>query len=180
MQLLGQHANMGSSMEYLYLDGSFENTVLGTTSGPFISAPKDLLFHELEALLQNKFDAIALGSGPGSHTGTRAVAAAARGLAMGLKVSLKHFPSLLLSLPKAEGKIGTSLTTRRDGLHYVLLYDTHKCIVDFTGLMSQEELEIAKNSLDQFGHEFSSYHLKSFLDKTPEFSLSAPLSYLQL
>ena len=167
-------------MEYLYLDGSFENTVLGTTSGPFLTVPRDHLFQELEQLLQNKFDIIALGSGPGSHTGTRAVASAAKGLAMGLKLTLKHFPSLLLSLPKAEGKIGTSLTTRRDGVHYVLLYDTYKASIDFTGLMSQEQLETAKCSLDHFGYEFSPYHLKSFLDKVPEFSLSAPLSYLQL
>jgi tRNA A37 threonylcarbamoyladenosine modification protein TsaB len=167
-------------MEYLYLDGSFENTALGITDGPFLIFPKDQLFQELEPILQNKFDAIALGSGPGSHTGTRAVAAVAKGLAMGLKLPLKHFPSLLLALPQASGKIGTSLTTRRNGLHYVLFYDTQNAVIDFTGLMPQEQLDIAKGHLSQFGCDFSSFHLKSFLDKAPEISLCAPLSYLQL
>lgn len=181
MQLLEQHANIVSLMGYFYLDGSFENTVLGSTEeGTFLSLPKDRVFEEIERFMDRKFQAIALGSGPGSHTGTRAVAAIAKGLAIGLKLPLKHFPSLLLSLPRSEGKIGTSLLTRREGLHYVLLYDTNKLAIDFTGLMSEKELESAKASLDAFGHDFSAYHLKSFLDKTPEFSLAAPLSYLQL
>jgi tRNA A37 threonylcarbamoyladenosine modification protein TsaB len=167
-------------MEYLYLDGSFENPILGTTSAPFLSTPKDLLFQELEMLMQNKFDMIALGSGPGSHTGTRAMASIAKGLCMGLQLPLKYFPSLLFKLPKAEGKIGTSILTRRAGLHYALLYDTKRCTVDFAGLLSQEELSAAIASLDAFGEAFSAYHLKSFLDVSAEISLSAPLSYLQL
>ncbi len=172
-------------MDYLYLDGSSNNPVFGTTFGMHIHASREQLPTELEHWLKNwitqgaSFSAVAFGTGPGSHTGTRATAALAKGIALGLKLPIKHFPSLLLSLPQREGKIGTSLLTRKPNLHYAFFYDTQSVSIECSGLLSTEALEEARVGLDDFGHTHSPHHLQRFLEKSPAASHSAPLTYLE-
>jgi tRNA A37 threonylcarbamoyladenosine modification protein TsaB len=174
----------------LFLDGSLSETIVGVVGGSFRRLPSrgasdGLLFQEIKEIITTSslrledISAIAVGSGPGSHTGTRASAAAAKGLAMGLQLPLKLFPSLLLTLPQTLGRIGTSLPTRREKL-FVLIYNTHTKEIEFQGLLSVDELEQRKASLDCFGHDLSPFHLENFLNHSTPSSLTAPLSYLQL
>ncbi len=177
-------------MIHLFLDGSSSQTLVGLTEGPFRILPgraasDGALFQAVQEVLTeaslrlSDVDAIAVGGGPGSHTGTRAAAAAAKGLAMGANLPFKIFPSLLLTLPKAEGRIGTSLATRREKV-YAFFYNTKDAEPEFSGLVLPEDLSILQKELDSFGHDLSPFHLKKFLDKTPPCSMNQALSYLQV
>lgn len=63
---------------------------------------------------------IAIGTGPGSYTGTRVGVAVAKSLAFGLGIPVKTFPSPLAFLPDQKGRFGVVLPTR-SGQNYALV-----------------------------------------------------------
>ncbi|MBS3904726.1 MAG: hypothetical protein KGZ39_05320 [Simkania sp.] len=175
-------------MADLFIDGSSSATLIGLTNGLCRTlpsrAPSDgVVFHAIQELLEishlslQDLSSIAAGSGPGSHTGTRAIAAIAKGLALGLKKPFKLFPSLLLFLPQSKGALGTSLPTK-SGQFHVLTYDTLTLQVMHNGLMSSDALDALKPSLDAFGYDYSPCHLANFIKATASSSLNTSLDYL--
>ncbi len=175
-------------MIHLFLDGSSSSTLVGLTNGPCRilpnRAPSDgMLFQSIQELLDTAglsfmdLASIAAGKGPGSHTGTRAVAAAAKGLAMGLSKPFKLFPSLLLFLPSTEGIVGTSIATRGEQ-SYAFAYNTATGQEEFSGLISSKGLEELKLGLDDFGHDYSPHHLTRYLEALPTSHFNESLTYL--
>lgn len=135
------------------------------------------LLPTLEKLLENEeVDFIAVGTGPGSFTGTRVGVMTAKTLAFAKGLPLLAFCSLLIYTPLEEGPF-TITTDARSQKLYTL-----------SGERSGEELSFGEPTLIEGNqdisnalnlHFLSSHLLKKFLNTTPSPSHQAEVCYLK-
>lgn len=105
-------------MTILIIDTSTDHALIGLgNSGGILSSQNILhanqlskiLLPSIEKILPASVDAVAVGVGPGSYTGTRVGVAAALAIAFGKKIPCIPFCSLLAFLPKEEGPFSCHL-----------------------------------------------------------------------
>ncbi len=83
--------------------------VLASQALPHANQLSKILLPSIQKILPPTLDAIAIGIGPGSYTGTRVGVAAALALAFGRKIPCIPFCSLLAFLPEEEGPFSCHL-----------------------------------------------------------------------
>ena len=83
--------------------------VLAVQALPHANQLSKILLPSIEKILPASLDAIAVGIGPGSYTGTRVGASAALALAFGKKIPCIPFCSLLAFIPREEGPFSCHL-----------------------------------------------------------------------
>ena len=105
-------------MTILIIDTSTDLALVGVGTSEGISSSKSIphanqlskiLLPLIESVLPDPVDAIAIGVGPGSYTGTRVGVAAALALSFGLKIPCIPFCSLLAFIPQEEGPFSCHL-----------------------------------------------------------------------
>jgi tRNA threonylcarbamoyl adenosine modification protein YeaZ len=92
---------------------------------------------------------IAVGTGPGSYTGTRLGCAVAKSLAFGLNIAVKPFHSPLAFLPNQEGCFLFLLPTRAGP--YYLLRGVHahgRALIQSTALIPENALSVETQTAD--------------------------------
>lgn len=135
------------------------------------------LLPALEKLLENEdIDFIAVGTGPGSFTGTRLGVMTAKTLAFAKRLPLLPFCSLLIYIPEKNGPF-TIVTDARSQKLYTL-----------SGERSGEEITYGKPILIEGDNEVSktlnlpflaSYLLKEFIHTPPSSGHQAKVCYLK-
>ncbi len=177
-------------MAQLVLDGSSFGSFVGFIGGgfSFIEGQEGIDGRLCEALYQGLRDdnsslkdlsLVAVGRGPGSHTGTRSVAALGKGLAMALGIPWKLFPSLLLHLPEKEGVLGAFIETKQGAFHLCMYHSLNKEVLCNQEL-SKEDFDKRAHSVEHWGEPsfYTLCHVETFLQKAPLSSLGEPLDYL--
>ncbi len=105
-------------MTILIIDTSTDLALVGVGTSEGISSCESVLHANqlskillplIENLLPEHLDAIAIGVGPGSYTGTRVGVAAALALSFGKKIPCIPFCSLLAFVPQEEGPFSCHL-----------------------------------------------------------------------
>lgn len=105
-------------MTILIIDTSTDLALigLGTSNGistveaiPHTNQLSKILLPMIEKILPSSLDAVAIGVGPGSYTGTRVGVAAAVAIAFGKKVPCIPFSSLLAFIPEEQGPFSSHL-----------------------------------------------------------------------
>ncbi len=105
-------------MTILIIDTSTDLALIGLGSSEGISTMEaiphanqlsKILLPMIEKILPASLDAVAIGVGPGSYTGTRVGVAAALAIAFGKKVPCIPFSSLLAFIPEEQGPFSCHL-----------------------------------------------------------------------
>jgi|ERR1700722_2142087 len=144
-------------MTYLILDTSTdqclialtqENRVIAETIFTHGNLLSSSLLPSIQILIESHIESpknlsgIALGTGPGSYTGTRVGAAVATSLAFALKIPLKSFCSPLAFLPNQEGAFAFFIPARGDQCYVVSgNIDADAVIQEQAGLYPMEGLD---------------------------------------
>ena len=110
-------------MTILIIDTSTDLALigLGTSEGisiaetiPHANQLSKILLPMIEKILPASLDAVAIGVGPGSYTGTRVGVAAALAIAFGKKIPCIPFSSLLAFIPEEHGSFSCHLKGKGD------------------------------------------------------------------
>ncbi|MCP5506437.1 MAG: tRNA (adenosine(37)-N6)-threonylcarbamoyltransferase complex dimerization subunit type 1 TsaB [Chlamydiales bacterium] len=135
------------------------------------------LLPALEKLLENEeIDFIAVGTGPGSFTGTRVGVMTAKTLAFAKGIPLLPFCSLMIYTPEEDGPFTIATDARSQQLYLLSGKRSGEEIAFEEPIMTQGNLEVSCDLNLPF---LTSYLLKKFLDTLPSSSHKAEVCYLK-
>ncbi len=167
----------------LILDTSSSYTLVAlaqndTLSHEFLSSNSKEIFPLLCSIEEktpyslDDLDYIAFGRGPGSYTGIRAGAAAAKGLSFSLDIPLIPFCSLLAYLPHTHGRCAGVMEGKGDN-SYLIIVNFSTASIEFEGLLPHTALPEKLSLIETVYHLPGKPHSSSLLPFLP-LLISAP------